>query len=64
MATHYSILAHRIPWTEESGQLLSMGLQRLDMTERLNPLHSKLCMEGKEAKMGIARNLTVINMYN
>ena len=28
MATHYSILAHRIPWTEEPGQLLSMGLQR------------------------------------
>ena len=29
MATHYSILAWRIPWTEESGRLESMGLQRL-----------------------------------
>ena len=28
MATHSSILAWRIPWTEESGELLSMGLQR------------------------------------
>ena len=27
MATHSSILACRIPWTEESGGLQSMGLQ-------------------------------------
>ena len=27
MATHYSILAWRIPWTEEPGGLLSMGSQ-------------------------------------
>ena len=29
MATHSSILAWRIPWTEESGGLLSVGLQRV-----------------------------------
>ena len=29
MATHSSILAWRIPWTEEPGVLLSMGLQRV-----------------------------------
>ena len=29
MATHSSILAWRIPWTEESGGLQSTGLQRL-----------------------------------
>ena len=28
MATHSSILAWRIPWTEEPGSLQSMGLQR------------------------------------
>jgi len=28
MATNSSILAWKIPWTEESGRLLSMGLQR------------------------------------
>ena len=28
MATHSSILAWRIPWTEEPGGLLSMGLQK------------------------------------
>ena len=29
MATHYSILAWRIPWTEEPGGLPSMGSQRV-----------------------------------
>ena len=35
MATHSSILAWRIAWTEESGGLRSIGLQR-DMTEPLS----------------------------
>ena len=29
IAIHSSILAWKIPWTEESGGLLSMGLQRV-----------------------------------
>ena len=29
MATHSSILAWRIPWTEEPGGLWSMGLERV-----------------------------------
>ena len=29
MATHSSILAWKIPWTEESGGLQSMALQRV-----------------------------------
>ena len=33
MATHSSILAWRIPWTEEPGRLQSMGCRGLDMTE-------------------------------
>ena len=28
MATHSSILAWRVSWTEESGELQSMGLQK------------------------------------
>ena len=36
MATHSSILAWRIPWTEESSRLLSMGSQESDMTQQLN----------------------------
>ena len=29
MATHFSILAWKIPWTEEPSGLQSMGLQRV-----------------------------------
>ena len=29
MATHHSILAWRIPWTEETGRLQSIGLHRV-----------------------------------
>ena len=29
MATHSSILTWKIPWTEECGELQSMGLQRI-----------------------------------
>ena len=33
MVTHSSILAWRIPWTEEAGGLQSMGSKRADETE-------------------------------
>ena len=33
MATHSSILAWRIPWSEGPGGLQSMGHKELDMTE-------------------------------
>ena len=36
MATHSSILAWRIPWTEKPGRLQSMGSQESDTTERLH----------------------------
>ena len=39
MATHSSILAQKIPWTEKPGGLQSMGLQRLDRTEQLSTAH-------------------------
>ena len=35
MATHSSILAWRIPWTEEPGGPLSVGCKESDMTEWL-----------------------------
>ena len=41
MATHSSILAWRIPWTEKLGGLPSTGRKELDMTERLNNHHLK-----------------------
>ena len=36
MTTHSSVLAWRIPWTEEAGGLQSMGLQRVrdDLTQQ------------------------------
>ena len=38
MATHSSILAWRIPWTEEPGKLQSKGSQNSDTTETTNTL--------------------------
>ena len=35
MATHSSIAAWEIPWTEEPGRLQSMGHKESDTTERL-----------------------------
>ena len=36
MATRSSILAWKIPWTEEPGRLQSMGSQESDTTSQLN----------------------------
>ena len=36
MATHFSILAQQIPWTEGPGGLQSMGCEESDMTEQLH----------------------------
>ena len=36
MPTHSSILACRIPWTEEPGRLQSMGLQRVGQDRATN----------------------------
>ena len=41
MATHSSIFAWRIPWTEDPGRLQSMGLQELDTTEGLSTAHTR-----------------------
>ena len=36
IATHFSILAWRIPWAEELGRLQSWGCKESDTTEQLN----------------------------
>ena len=46
MATHSSVLAWRIPWTEEPGRLQYMGSQT-DTTERLH-FHFPTPLKGKE----------------
>ena len=40
MATHSSILAWKIPWTEEPGGLPSMGSQRINWTQ-LSPVQQQ-----------------------
>ena len=40
MATHSSILAWKIPWTEEPGGLPSMGSQRINRTQ-LSPVQQQ-----------------------
>ena len=45
-ATHCSILAWRIPWTEEPDILQSMGSQRANMTEGLSFLHCRQILYG------------------
>ena len=42
MATHSSITAWRIPWTEEAGGLQSMGCKEWDTTEQLTLCTKKL----------------------
>ena len=41
MATHSSIFAWRISWTEEPGRLQSMGSQESDVTLRLTTNHHR-----------------------
>ena len=39
MTTHSSILAWRIPWTEEPGRLQPMGLKKSNVTEATQHAH-------------------------
>ena len=48
MATHSSILAWEIPWTEESGRLQSVGHKKLDATEQLTTHACILNLRGSE----------------
>ena len=47
MATHSSILAGIIPWTEESGRLQSIGLQRVRMTEATEHTQTHMHTHGR-----------------
>ena len=44
MAPHSSTLAWKIPWTEEPGELQSMGSLRVGQTERLHVHFSLSCI--------------------
>ena len=58
MATHSSILAWRIPWTEESGGLSPWGYKKSDMTEVT--LHTgQLCIMIMNAVIAFSKSCTV-----
>ena len=59
MATHFSILAWRIPWIEEAGGLQSTGSQQSDTTERLGTHDAHLRFEKlMKAPAPIPRKIT------
>ena len=62
MATHSSILALRIPWTEEPGRLQSMGLKESDTTERLN-YHLRLPINNIVMVSGAQQSASGIHMH-
>ena len=71
MATHSSVLAQRIPWTEEPGGLQSMGLQRIryDLaTSRAWPLCALLCTylgsQGSSSLHGTDFSLVVVKLLS
>jgi len=53
MATHPSILAWRIQWTEEPGRLQSMGLQKSDMTEWLSTMWEIFLLYSRKLDLGL-----------
>ena len=50
MAAHSSILAGRIPWTEEPGELQSTGCKESDTTERQTHTHISDAKKKKNLK--------------
>ena len=58
MATHSSILAWRIPWTEEPGRLQFMGQQR-DTTEETQQAHTQQQVFWKESDKVKTRSLNI-----
>ena len=58
MAIHFSILAWRIPWTEEPDGLQTMGLHKLDTTKLLTHIE----YNGKAARVLVTHENK--NQYN
>ena len=59
MATHFGILAQKIPWTEEPGGLQSIGLQRgrHDWSNRVQAWFCHLTQETQVSSLGREDNL-------
>ena len=50
IATHSSILAWKIPWTQEPGWLLSMGSQRVGLSDFTITRGNRLSIKGLKGK--------------
>ena len=59
MATHSSILAWDMPWTEEPGRLQSMGSQRvgLHLVTKQQHIYKLCCNEGASLVAQLVKNL-------
>ena len=68
MATHCSILARRIPWTEEPGGPQSMGFKELDTAEQLTHFHFSLLIRSvtlsKYIYLFVSRSLFLLKRNN
>ena len=62
MATHASILAWRIPWTEEPGGLQSRGLQRVGHNWTTKHKHTDLHVFKMKRPIGKAKNRSFISV--
>jgi len=58
-ANHFSTLTWRIPWTEESGGLLSIDLKELDATEHSTAHSPSITQELEAPTLCIAENPSV-----
>ena len=63
VATHSSILAWRIPWTEEPGKLQSMGSQNVghDRVANTFTLSNANCIETNSRKINKVHEFAVIS---
>ena len=53
MATHCSILAWKIPWTEEPSGLWSMGLQRVERDQATNTFFQQSTFDNTATKSSL-----------
>ena len=63
MATHSSILAWRIPWTEEPGRLQSMGLQRVRRDSTVLEKEKVASVSGISACFGFSTNRLISSIH-
>ena len=62
IATHFSILARRIPWTEEPGGLPSMESQRVGHDLATKQLHNRKFYTGVKKINGLENNLESLHL--